>query len=127
MGVDGSAEMVRQAQDHFGTLGKAHCSLGTAKNLPFADRVFDAVTCMGVIEFVDNDGCALEEMVRVLTPGGTLIAAFPNKISPFRLWRDYVFYLATKEELICPIVIVSGLRRTFPPRPVRREWSYYSS
>lgn len=95
-GVDSSTEMVRQARDNFGTLGKAHFSLGTAESLPFADDVFDAVICMGVIEFVDDDGCALEEMVRVLKPGGSLIVAFPNKVSPFRLWRDYVFYPATK-------------------------------
>lgn len=41
--------------------------------LPFADATFDAVTCLEALEFFPSDTAALEEMVRVLRPGGLLM------------------------------------------------------
>lgn len=94
-GMDVSKEMVRQGREKFGTNNKVHFSTGTAESLNFPDNTFDAVTCMGVIEFVDNDQLALEEMIRALKTDGTLIVAFNSKYSPFRIWRDFVFYPIT--------------------------------
>jgi ubiquinone/menaquinone biosynthesis C-methylase UbiE len=44
----------------------------TAVPLPFADNTFDAVTCLESLEFFPSDEDALQEMVRVLKPGGLL-------------------------------------------------------
>jgi len=118
-GIDSSSEMVNQAKLNFGSHDKTHFSVGAAENLCFADGTFDAVVCMGVIEFVDNDELALSEMVRVLRPGGTLIVAFSNKISPFRLWRDYIFYPATS--LVRPIVYRYAKR---PRKPHIKQRTY---
>ncbi|MDX1662448.1 MAG: class I SAM-dependent methyltransferase [Candidatus Promineifilaceae bacterium] len=41
--------------------------------LPFADLTFDAVTCLEALEFFPSDRAALQEMVRVLKPGGVLL------------------------------------------------------
>jgi len=100
-GVDVSKEMIHQGKERFKGNDKVHLSTGTAEVLEFPDNTFDTVMSMGVIEFVDNDQQALEEMMRVLKPGGTLIVAFINKYSPFRLWRDFVFYPLTA--LVRPI------------------------
>jgi ubiquinone/menaquinone biosynthesis C-methylase UbiE len=94
-GMDVSKEMIRQGQEKYGSHDRIHFSTGTADNLDFPDNTFDAVISMGVIEFVDNDQLALQEMTRVLKEDGTLIVAFINKYSPFRLWRDYMFYPLT--------------------------------
>jgi SAM-dependent methyltransferase len=44
-----------------------------ARNLPFDDNTFDAVTCLEALEFTPNPREVLAEMVRVLRPGGVLL------------------------------------------------------
>lgn len=45
-----------------------------AAPLPFAAASFDLVTCLEALEFFPSDEAALAEMVRVLRPGGALLA-----------------------------------------------------
>jgi ubiquinone/menaquinone biosynthesis C-methylase UbiE len=58
----------------------------TAVPLPFADVTFDAVTCLESLEFFPSDEAALQEMVRVLKPGGLLFVTR-------RQGRDARFFL----------------------------------
>lgn len=51
-----------------------------AQNLPFEDNSFDFVTCQTVLIHVPDPQKALEEMKRVLKPGGTLLCVEPNNI-----------------------------------------------
>lgn len=44
-----------------------------ATYLPFPDKTFDAVTCMEALEFMPEPPGVLNEMLRVLRPGGLLI------------------------------------------------------
>lgn len=46
--------------------------------LPFGDEVFDAVAIAGTLEHVVADDDALDELVRVLRPGGMLFARVPR-------------------------------------------------
>lgn len=69
-GVDISAEMLNVARQK---TASANFQLGNAEALPFADGVFDAVTCaFGVRNFVHLEQ-GLTEMLRVLKPGGTMV------------------------------------------------------
>jgi SAM-dependent methyltransferase len=43
------------------------------QELPFEDGTFDAVSCLEALEFMPRPDRAVIEMVRVLTPGGTLL------------------------------------------------------
>ncbi|MFP9192632.1 class I SAM-dependent methyltransferase [Natronosalvus vescus] len=43
---------------------------GDATELPFPDERFDVVYCQQALQFFDDPGAALEEMQRVLRPGG---------------------------------------------------------
>lgn len=45
--------------------------------MPFADRAFDVVLCNHVLEHVENDIRAMEEIHRVLKPGGFAILQVP--------------------------------------------------
>jgi SAM-dependent methyltransferase len=45
---------------------------GDACELPFRDGCFDAVCCFAALYLIDDPGRALEEIVRVLAPGGRL-------------------------------------------------------
>ena len=63
------------------TARRQHCGdasfvRGEAARLPFADRAFDVVTVLDVLEHVDDEA-ALEEIVRVLRPGGAIIVSVP--------------------------------------------------
>ena len=57
-----------------------HLTKGNAQQLPFEDNQFDLVTCQTVLIHVPKPQQALEEMKRVLKPGGTLLCVEPNNI-----------------------------------------------
>jgi ubiquinone/menaquinone biosynthesis C-methylase UbiE len=60
---------------------------GNAMQLPFAAEAFDVVTSYAMLEHIPDAEKALDEMVRVLRPNGTLIVCGPNMLSPLRLGR----------------------------------------
>lgn len=43
-----------------------------ATDLPFSDEEFDVVSCQQALQFFDDPSTAIEEMRRVLTPGGRI-------------------------------------------------------
>ncbi len=47
------------------------------ESLPFADATFDLVTALDMLEHVDDDLGALDELLRVTTEGGVLIITVP--------------------------------------------------
>ena len=57
---------------------------GDGTRLPFADASFDRIIASEVMEHVPDDRAALDELTRVLRPGGTIAitipAEFPEKI-----------------------------------------------
>tara|TARA_B100000787_G_C16186887_1_gene295203 strand:- start:1303 stop:2127 length:825 start_codon:yes stop_codon:yes gene_type:complete len=54
--------------------------LGDAENTKFKDNQFDCIIASGVIEYMDNDYQMLEEMNRIIKPGGYLIINITNKL-----------------------------------------------
>ena len=54
--------------------------VASAETLPFEDATFDLVTCQTVLIHVADAKVALTEMLRVLKPGGVLLAAEPNNL-----------------------------------------------
>lgn len=73
-GVDvepGQVEMAaRAAAERW--LGNAEFSVADVRDLPFGDGSFDLVHCSDTLAYVPDTGAALEEMKRVLRPGGVL-------------------------------------------------------
>ncbi len=53
---------------------------------PYPDRVFDTVTCLAVIEHVFDPRALLDEVARVLAPGGMLLLDTPNMRYVKHLW-----------------------------------------
>jgi SAM-dependent methyltransferase len=51
---------------------------GTGYQLPFRDGTFDAVGSLTVLEHLDRPVAFLEEMVRIVKPGGRVVVATPN-------------------------------------------------
>lgn len=57
--------------------------------LPFAPGSFDVIFSHEVIEHVDDDRLAAQEMVRVLAPCGRIVLFCPNRLYPFETHGHY--------------------------------------
>jgi SAM-dependent methyltransferase len=62
---------------------------GVGEHLPFPANTFDLVLSHEVIEHVQNDQLAINEIVRVLKPGGRLVLFVPNRWYPFETHGMY--------------------------------------
>ena len=82
-GVDVSKPNIRKANDLVG-----HCELYDGGRLPFSDGQFDAAGAFNVLEHVDEPEQFLEELVRVVRPGGRLVVSSPNFLRVLG-FRDY--------------------------------------
>jgi len=74
-GLDQSEEMLREGARRVAghdLVGSVALALGRAERLPFADEAFDAVTFTYLLRYVDDPASTLNELARVLRPGGTL-------------------------------------------------------
>lgn len=86
VGIDASLPMLRVAREKAqGYGGRASLLWKDASRLPFVDASFAAVTCIEALEFMPQQRFALQEMVRVLAPGGVLLLS--NRVG-----RDAFFF-----------------------------------
>jgi ubiquinone/menaquinone biosynthesis C-methylase UbiE len=85
-GVDVAPAMIDECIQRFGDDSKVHFSTGRIETLDFPDQTFDAITCLGVMEYLDDDRVALREMNRVLKPGGIAVITCPHYWAPWRRW-----------------------------------------
>lgn len=69
--------------DKYALKSQKNVACSTAEELPFQSGVFDCVNCVDVLEHTENDKKALEEILRVLKPGGFLILTVPAYNFPF--------------------------------------------
>ncbi len=84
---------------------------GTA--LPFADESFDKVIAAEVLEHVDDDIAAFDELMRVLRPGGSLAVTVPAELPERLCWRLSSDYHAP--------AAVGGHVRIYSRRELRRK------
>jgi SAM-dependent methyltransferase len=68
----------------------ARADTATILDLPFANRAFDLVCAMDIIEHVEDDVRALSELTRVLAPHGTLLISVPLHQSHWTAFDDLV-------------------------------------
>lgn len=95
VGLDFSPGMLRQAQRQLKRCRWNNIALflGNAAQLPFADRVFDRVICTYALKVIPPYLEALDEVVRVLKPGGIFIVldgklsgGFTRFLNPLIRW-----------------------------------------
>jgi len=70
---------------------KSNLLISDAENLPFQNNMFDLVYSCGVLFLVPDVQQAIDEIYRVLKPGGKVIALFYNKNS-FQYYINIVLY-----------------------------------
>jgi ubiquinone/menaquinone biosynthesis C-methylase UbiE len=79
-GIDISEAMVGCARKHF---HPDRFRTADIEHLPFPDSTFDAVVCLGVMEYLNQDEAALHEIWRVLRPQGRAVITTPSITCPF--------------------------------------------
>lgn len=68
-GLDAAATMLDRARADTAD-PRADYVLGDAARMPFDDASFDAVTCLGALYLVEDAEAVMDELVRVVRPGG---------------------------------------------------------
>ena len=83
VGLDQSPEMLAEARRR----APANVTFleGRAEELPFPDATFDALTFTYLLRYVDDPGATLQELARVVRPGGSIAAV--EFAVPRGLWR----------------------------------------
>jgi 2-polyprenyl-6-hydroxyphenyl methylase/3-demethylubiquinone-9 3-methyltransferase len=89
-GMDFSPEMIAVARKKFSERERFHFSVGQAEKTGFPENYFEAVVAMGLVEYLDDETAAVQEIRRVLKPNGILIVSLPNWWSPMRMWDRWL-------------------------------------
>ena len=87
--VDVSKEMLRHVPPNI------HIQCASIQDLPYPNASFDLVFCIEALEHVPNPKAAIDEMARVLAPGGRLVIIDKNiahqgtlQIETWERWFD---------------------------------------
>lgn len=92
--IDISSRMLEQARRNlYGSKMEVLLRQGDVRKLPYADGAFDMAMTAHVLEHLVDPGIALKEMVRVLKPGGLLVACITRRSAMGMLvhlkWRTH--------------------------------------
>lgn len=56
---------------------------------PFKDNTFDKILCTEVLEHIQDNGAVLDELYRIIKPGGMLVVSVPCKEGMFKsYWKN---------------------------------------
>ncbi|MBS1597871.1 MAG: class I SAM-dependent methyltransferase [Bacteroidetes bacterium] len=101
-GLDYSAEMINEArasnQSHIDS-GKLTLRYGSSDKIPFPANSFDKVFCINVVYFWEQPGKHLEEIYRVLKPGGKFYSVLRAKETMQQMpFTKFGFNIYTRED-----------------------------
>jgi len=95
VGIDVSVTMLSKAVSDTASAGLAERTAfvrGSAQELPFVERSFDAVCCFAALHLFDDPMRALDSMASVLTPGGriAIFTTVRGRSAPLRTFESIV-------------------------------------
>ena len=108
VGLDLSHSLIHRAKGQ--GIPNADFLVASAQDLPLADNVFDMVVSEHVIEHVEDLDASLNEMGRVLKPGGTLSLSFPGERAERIIAKSCPEYFSPRFHR--RVIQVSSLRQT---------------
>ncbi|MEO2169816.1 MAG: metalloregulator ArsR/SmtB family transcription factor [bacterium] len=132
IGVDSSSEMLRSARKRLGHLNNVELHRGQLEALPLDNGSVDAVTVCLVLHHVPDPAIVLQEIARVLRPGGKalLIDMQRHERSEYRQQMGHV-WLGFQEEEIMAWSADAGLAAVhihpIPPDPKAKGPSLFAA
>jgi ubiquinone/menaquinone biosynthesis C-methylase UbiE len=83
-GLDYSEDMLANARQRLRDEGLDDGELihGDCRHTPWPDASFDVIVCLGVISYVEHYEAILNEIARLLKPGGSALISFRNVFNP---------------------------------------------
>lgn len=92
VGIDISETYTQKAKTITQNDKRVEVAVASIYKLPFKDNYFDCVVCSEVLEHLDDDLKALQELRRVLKPNGILLITVPHNRFPL-LWDPLNWFL----------------------------------
>lgn len=103
-GIDFSPEMVKTATANNSRdikSGNLDLQVGSSDKLPFSDNSFDKVFCINVVYFWQQPDNHLQEIYRILKPGGKFYCAIKSKQNLQKMsFTQHGFTLYEEQELV---------------------------
>jgi SAM-dependent methyltransferase len=121
IGLDYSLPSLRRAEAADPLLAGRYVA-GNASRLPFQDRSFKAITCIGVFQALEGPEAAMSEIARVLEPAGVAVVETLNPWNFIAVSRRLSAFLRrqpTKLHYISPRAVEQSMASR-GLRPVRR-------
>ena len=93
IGLDLSFEELNTAKSRLNDFDLSGCDtfcvfgVGNIKNIPIENSSLDAVVCSEVLEHVDSPKESIQELVRVLKPGGIMALSVPRYLPELICWK----------------------------------------
>jgi demethylmenaquinone methyltransferase / 2-methoxy-6-polyprenyl-1,4-benzoquinol methylase len=109
VGADLTVEMLRRGRVRLAARGLAKrvpLAAGRAEQLPFPDASFDALTFTYLLRYVDDPAATLQELGRVVKPGGTM-ASLDFLAPPRPFWRAW-WWVYTRSVLPVAGLVTGG-------------------
>jgi SAM-dependent methyltransferase len=82
--------------------------LNAEPSLPFADHCFDAAVCTVSVDYLVRPIEVLDEVARVLVPGGVFCCTFSNRVFPTKAVLGWLY--ATEEQR--PLIVAAYFERS---------------
>lgn len=97
-GMDISREMLSQASRSAGNPDPKNTLFIQAdlESVSFRDSSFDAVICVGVLQYLQDDKKGLQELTRILKPGGLAVITLPNILRISNFFDPYYYLRGIK-------------------------------
>ncbi len=100
VGIDmNPVQLCRAAKNLNSAKSRATLERADAENLPFGDRVFDAVVSVGAIEYFPDPEKALKEMARVAKSGAPVVVGGPDYAWFSKFGLNRFFYTPSAGEV----------------------------
>jgi ubiquinone/menaquinone biosynthesis C-methylase UbiE len=103
-------------------LPKAELHCGLAEVLPFEDKRFDVISCLGSLEHFLDQKSALKEMMRIAKPAATFLFCVPN--ADFLTRRLGLYYGTQQADVYEYVQTLAGWEDLFDSAGLRvtRRW-----
>ena len=128
-GVDLSHLMLKQA--HMNALMKVPFVQCRVEQLPFADKSFDLIYALGILDYLEHPSEFFKTVWRVLKPGGCFIFTYPSGDSINRMLRTWLRIYFRSRKAVSAVAIkgctVDRLMADHGFELIRRQYITYGN